>query len=464
MTEDTLSALGASTLDTRPIRIKRLRTESLFLEETKGLERRERDRYGNMIWNLMTFDFAPKVKLVDIVGHKMDNEIDTEHEGPMRSVVDHYHGRANRNELNQVLKFFSVFLIQRARREPNFNKQLFLLFKAVDLLRMLTQYSTWCAHRDAESLVFTIFDELGSQKGERFANYQRTEHRVFPLMKKLHEVPRDFVVRLELADELARQMSFFDAYVQYDFLRRFYPRFYTQQNLERRLGVIYARTAGIFQNMLDHLGRGYRDARKVNSFIERYNRAFAGRKDVLESFSADVKGGPERVARGLRHAAETWYRKALAIKVLSPEIQVQCAMALGRNLGAERRGKEALSVLMDGYRFWSGIGGGADAGRQIEIIQRRIGYLEHVIKIGRASGRKDAINFANLEQRDLLGKLDELVRQNESYKRKREEIVAQMNESDEDGDLPDGVAAMRRGTAAAVAPVRGRRPRPVRRG
>lgn len=427
----------------RPVTIKRLRTESQFVEETKGLERRERDKYDSMIWNLMRLDLAPKVQIMDLVGARLDQPIDTGHERSLRTVVDHYHGRPDRAELSQVLKFFSVYLLQRARREPSFTKQLFLLFKAVDLLRMLTQYSTWCVHRDSEALVFTIFDELGAQKGERFAKYQQTEYRIYPLIKKLHEVPRDFTVRLELAEELTRQTSFFDAFVQYDFLRRFYPRFYSERNLERRLGVIYSRIAGLFQNMLDHLGRGYRDARKINSFIERYNRNFATRKTALMPFS-DAKGGTERVARALSRTAESWYRKALAIKLLPPEVQVQNALALGRNLGMERRGKEALSVLMDGYRFWSGIGADVDAGRQIEIIQRRIGYLEQVIKIGRASGRKDAINWSNIEQRDLLGKLDELVRQNESYKRKREEIVAQMNEGAEDDDVPEFVAAMRR--------------------
>jgi hypothetical protein len=125
-------------------------------------------------------------------------------------------------------------------------------------------------------------------------------------------------------------------------------------------------------------------------------------------------------------------------------MQVQNALALGRNLGAERRGKEALSVLMDNYRYWSGMGGGTDAKRQIEVNQRRIGYLEQIIKAGRAFGRKDAVNFANLEQRDLLGKLDELVRQNESYKRKREEVIAQMQEDVDDEDVPEFIANMRR--------------------
>jgi hypothetical protein len=430
----------------RPITLKRLRVESQFLEETKGLERKERDRYGSQLWNLMRLDFAPKVKLIDLVGPRVDAAIDTEHEGSIRSVVDHYHGRPDRADLHQVLKFFSVYLLQRARREPSFAKQQFLLFKAVDLLRMITQYSTWCVHRDAEALVYAIFDDLGTQKEERFAKYRDRELRIYPLMKKLHEVPRDFVLRLELADELGRQTSFFDALVQYDFLRRFYPRFYTASNLERQLGVIYSRVAGLFQNMLDNLGRDYRDARKLNGFIERYNRQFATRKDSLVPFTQDGKGTADRVARGLRHTAENWYRRALAVKVLPAETLVQNAAAFARNLAGERRHKEALNVLMENYRYWSGIG------QSVESLQRRINYLEQLTKIAGQAGKRDQVNWANLEQRDHLAKLDELIRQSESYRKRREEILREAREGAEEPEPPALAAAVTR-----AAPARGRR-------
>jgi len=417
-------------LGERPITLKRFKTESQFLDETKGLERKERDRYGSMLWNLVRLDFAPKVRIMDIVGPRADAAIEYGHEDSLRSVVDHYHGQSDRADLNRVLKFFAVYLMQRARREATFAKQQFLLFRAVDLLRMLTQFSSWCVHRDAEALVFGIFDDLGTQKMERYARYRDSELRIYPLMKKLHEVPRDFILRLELADELGRQTSFFDAFVQYDFLRRFYPRFYTERNLERRLGVIYSRMALLIQDMLDHLGKGYRDARKVNSFIERYNRSFATKRDVLVPFAQDGKDTPQRAARALRHNAEQWYRKALASKLLPPDIQIVNAGNLARNLAGERRFREAVSVLTDAYKYWGGIG------HTVESLQKRIGYLEQIVKAGIQAGRRDQVNWATMEQRDHLGKLDDMVKASEEYKKRREEILKQAREGVDD-EVPD---------------------------
>ena len=434
-----------ASLGERPITVKRYRTETQFLETTKGLERKERDRYGSGLWNLMRLDFAPKVQIIDIVGPRADAPIEFDHEGSLRSVVDHYHGQSDRAGFIQVLKFFSVYLLQRARRETTFSKQQFLLFRAVDLLRMLTQYSTWCVHRDAEALVYGVFDDLATHKPEHFGHYRDSELRIYPLMKKLHEVPRDFVLRLELADELGRQTSFFDAYVQYEFLRRFYPRFYTERNLERRLGTIYSRIALLTQDMLDHLGKNYRDARKVNSFIERYNRSFAAKGELLVPFVQDGKGTPERAARALRGNAEQWYRKALAIKLLPGAMQVQNAVNLSRNLSGQKRFKDAVSLLTDSYKFFSGIGD------DVESLQKRIGYLEQLIKAGIQAGRKDQVNWASQEQRDHLGKLDDLIKQTEDSKKKRDEILRIAREGTEEDEIPDFAKTFRRPKPGAKA-------------
>ncbi|MCH8883678.1 MAG: hypothetical protein IIA41_09310 [SAR324 cluster bacterium] len=426
MTEVTPQAEPRAGGGDQPVALRKLRAETRFIHETRGLERQERDRYSSMLWNLMRLDLAPKVKIIDIVGTQLDSAIGTEDERSIARVVDHYHNRPTHAELNQVLKFFSAFLMQRARREPSFSGQQFLLFKAVDLLRMLTQYSTWAAHPDSESLVYVIFDAMGTGHPDRFGNYRETELTVYPLMKRLHDAPRDFNIRLRLGDELSKQTSFFDALVQYDFLRRFYPRFYRDRHLDQRLTVIYSRVAGLFQNMLDHLGRGYRDARKLNSFIDRYNRHFASRKEAIVPITDASRAAGGKTARGLRQAAERWYRRALAIKVGPPHLQTENAAKLGKNLLGERRLREALAVMTDGYRYWRGLP------EEPEYLRRRVEYLQQLFDIGVRMGRRDQVAWANEEQREHGGRLEEMVRAQSEYTRRREQILLDARDEEPD--------------------------------
>jgi hypothetical protein len=194
--------------------------------------------------------------------------------------------------------------------------------------------------------------------------------------------------------------------------------------------------------MLDHLGKAYRDARKVNSFIERYNRSFAAKREMLVPFLQDGKGTPERAARALRHNAEQWYRKALASKLLPAEMQVQNASNLARNLVGERRFREAVGVLTDGYKYWSGVG------HTVETLQSRIRFLEQLLKAGMQAGRRDQVNWANIEQRDHLGKLDDMVKASEDYKKRREEILKQAREGVDD-EVPDFAKHFRRAKPGA---------------
>ena len=64
-----------------PIRLRRLRTENEFRESTRGIERREREKYRSMLWNMMRMDLAPKVQIMDLVGVNLDGVIGTHHIG-----------------------------------------------------------------------------------------------------------------------------------------------------------------------------------------------------------------------------------------------------------------------------------------------------------------------------------------------------------------------------------------------
>ena len=411
-----------------PIRLRRLRTESGFRETTRGIERREREKYRSMLWNMVRMDLAPKVQIMDLVGNNLDSAIGTGDEGSLRSVMDFYHKRPDRSELMQVLKFFSVYLIQRARRETTFTAQQFLLFKAIDLLRNIVHYSTWSVHGDAEGMVYAIIDDMDKQKPGRFARYAETEHRIYVMMKKLQKMPRDFALRIELGDEYVKQTSFFDALVQYDFLNRFYPRFFKDRNLDVRLALIYAKITALFQDMIDHHGQGYRDARKANSFIERYNREFGTRKVFLTPIRDLNRAQLAESARSLRKAAEVWYRRTLALQMLRPQIRTECAHNLARNLMQDGRWREAHALLTQNYRYWSALTS------EIEGLEGQVAYLDTTINAAVKLRRQDQVAWANGEQREARMRLDAMVKTKTDYMRRRDEIKreAAADEDDED--------------------------------
>ena len=411
-----------------PIRLRRLRTESEFRETTRGIERREREKYSSMLWNMVRMDLAPKVQIMDLVGNKLDGAIGTGEEGSLRSVVDFYHKKPNRSELMQILKFFSVYLIQRARRETTFTAQQFLLFKAIDLLRNIVHYATWSVHGDAEGMVYAIIDDMDKQVPGRFAQYAETEHHIYIMMKKLQRVPRDFPLRIELGDEFVKQTSFFDALVQFDFLNRFYPRFFKDRNLDLRLALIYAKITALFQDMIDHIGKGYRDARKLNSFIERYNREFGTRKVILVPIRDLNRQQIAESARSLRIAAEVWYRRTLALKMVKPQLRTECAHNLARNLMQDGRWREAHALLTENYRYWSALTS------EIEGLEGQVAYLDTTINAAVKLRRRDQVAWANGEQREARMRLDGMVKTKTDYNKRRDEIKREAEADDDDED------------------------------
>src|SRR3970040_905102 len=163
--------------------------------------------------------------------------------------------------------------MQQARKEPQADKQQFLLFKAADFARMIVQYSAMSTSADAEALVFGIFVALGGAYGEPFSTYARHEERIYQIMRRLQTMPQDLTVRLKLGEALTEQTSYFDALVQYHALLRILIRRGEAGNRQR--GWIVARIGDLFQRLSQITSSRLKDARKLRAFIDRYNRDFA---------------------------------------------------------------------------------------------------------------------------------------------------------------------------------------------
>ncbi len=332
-----------------PVTLRQMRVEAIYRYETQNLDRGERDRYSNFLWNVVRLDMGPKVTLTDLVGASKDRALDSGQENDLSSFIEFY-TRKERGHLIPVLRFFSAYLMQQARQAKDLRLQLFLVFKAVDLLRLIVQHSTYSVSYDAETLVGGIFTDLGQQLPDRFRNYQETEFRIHTLMRRLHHTPNDHSARAQLAAAYASQTSFYDALVQYQVLLRVLPNMRVDQ--DRRRGLIHVHLGELYQGLADMSAADLRDGRKLRNFIERYNRDHPGRNAQLQPLSGADPAGLRRVQRSFRDLAIRANSAAVQVHALEPHVLIATYAQLGHNLIGEGRYKEAAAQLREGNRFY----------------------------------------------------------------------------------------------------------------
>jgi tetratricopeptide (TPR) repeat protein len=362
-----------------------LRTEAEFRRDTRDLDREERDRYSSFLWNMVRLDLGPRVSITDVVGITADRPLDYQDEAQLKSSVDFY-SRRDPQQLIRVLKFFACYVLQQARTETAFPRQLFLVFKAVDLLRMVVQYSPYCVNSEAETIVYGVFIDLGSAKPQRFGKYMKTEAQIHQLMRRLQMAPNDHQARLNMAEQLMQQTSLFDALVQYHMLLRLYPPM--RPEVDRRRGYVYLKLAQVFQDIMDNVTGPIQDARKLKNFVERYNRDFAERGREIPPVTGTDRKELERTLRGVRGLANTYYARALAVQVLDPRLLLDVVTRLGRNYMEEGRFGEAVDVLVDGAKLWRHVGESA------ESLRRRVAYFELAATAASKANRREQFAWA----------------------------------------------------------------------
>jgi thioredoxin-like negative regulator of GroEL len=383
----------------KPVRVRRIRTETEFRRETLGLPEEEAEKYDNPLRKLLRPLIGPKSLLKDVVGPHADVPIDRNREHLLDRSVAYY--RREPAELLRVLKYYISYLMRQARREVSFSKQVFLLFKVVDLARMMVQFSPGAIHRRAETIILSIFVDLGFQKSGRFRHYFDSQLEIHRLMRSLAFSPADTEVRLKLADQLVRQTSFLDAFMQYRLLLERYPR--TPRDTDTSRGLVIVKIAGIFQNMAHHAALGeYQDARKIKVFIERYNRDFAGKGGKLRAVRSNNPRQIARAARSLRKQANRWYLQALAIRSLEPEMWMDAAYQLAKNLYADSSHRQALRLLRALYPYWEHVTEREGA------LKARLNFLDMISLVAARLRNTAVANWAVAESADCRRRLAEI--------------------------------------------------------
>ena len=379
-----------------------MRVETDFRRATYRLERKERDNYSSMLWNAMRLERKPTVTIRDVVGPTLDNAVDYQHEGKLKETMDYYSRKSDPRELIQVLRFYCAYLLPQARREPVPEKQLFLLFKVVDFARTIVQYSSFAVSRDAETLVWGIFYDLGMQRPQVFGRYMDTEQAIYNMMKRLQVAPLDHATRMQLAERMIKQTSYFDALVQYQYLLERFPTVHREDDVRR--GRVYLLIADIFQGLSQYAEGGttrYTDARKMRNFIERYNRSYARRGRGLPPIAGAQESQLKRAERALRAIANEWYLRAMPVRAMEAKPITEAVFKVGANHMKDGQAKEALKILREGYPYWRRVPESA------ELLPERIEYLSLIVAAAVRSKQRGAADWANREMRDHESRLRE---------------------------------------------------------
>jgi len=417
---------GSGPYKGKPLVFRAMRAEADFRRLTRGIDRDEREKYDSFLWNMIRMDPAPKVAIRDVVGSAHDNVVGFEHESPLKSSLDHYYNRNDRGEMVRVLKFYCAYMMQQARKGVDQSHQIFAAFKAVDFARMIIQYSPYCVNSDAEALVFGIFYDLGEQIPAHFRRYLNYEQRIYDMMKRLQVAPLDDAVRMELADHFIKQSCAMDAVVQYHFMMSRMPK--QPRDSDSRRGRIYVKLGEIFKELSEYASQApeeIQDARKLKNFIERYNREFAVAGKHIVQLEGPSSNQLRKTAVSLRREAIRWLAGAAVVKTLNPRLVAQVVESLSELYLVEKRNKEALKLLADGYSSWNRV---ADSE---ESMKGRVDYLNRMIPLAMQLRNKKLAAWGNQELREAQNRLNELL----SQQRAKEKRIAEIKGGGDDADM-----------------------------
>lgn len=388
-----------------------MRVELQYRNETRNLQRRERDKYGNLLWNMMSLNMGPRVTIADLVGPNQDARLDFKDEVRLQGNIGYYQGRSNPNELIQVLKFFTTYLMQQARKEQDPRRQQFLLFKAVDLARMIVQHSPLSVNAEAEAMVLGIFVALANAHGQPFITYARREDLVYRLMRRLAMVPRDLPLRVKLGEALVEQTSYFDGLVQYQAMLHILV--HQGELVMRNRGWVVARMGDLFQQLSDITASRLKDARKLRMFIDRFNRDFAEGGQKLPRLQDVNVMNVSRVRQALLGEAAKWYVQAANDIHLDRRQRLRAAARAAENLNSLGRPREALAVVHDHIGLWSRVQETEATLREHQDFLRQMSNAALRVK------RRDLMELANREGTEVAGKLSEIEQRRHAHEQAR---------------------------------------------
>ena len=252
-----------------------LRRNIVSLPETEAIEEQ----------GFLNHLFGGRLK-VSLLALRKQIEQGTVHEESIDSHLRHYLKKGNTKIYRQHLLSIAQMCIKQARMEKDKNRQLPLLFKAIDLLRMTIQYSEGAVDVTASNVIIHIFSTFPDE----FSQKWQLEQEVFRLSVELHKAQHrlkdigfgdkeNVALRTKIALLSAQQKNYYDAFVQFSNILKFY-QFRNDEDPQVVLNRAksHAWIGNVFQELIHYVQPG--NATILKNFVYRYNRDHATPKNA----------------------------------------------------------------------------------------------------------------------------------------------------------------------------------------
>lgn len=206
-------------------------------------------------------------------------------EDAIDSHLRYYLKRQDHPLYRQHLLGIAYICLKQARAETHKEKQMPLLFKTVDLLRMYIQYSDDAIDVTASTMIIHIFSTFPMSFEEKWDLEKEVFQTYVELLKTKHRTAqigfgdKDNVgLRIKIARLSAKQKNYYDALVQFSKILEIYKlrREGDPQVLLNRVRT-HAWIGNVFQELIHYAQPG--KATMLVNFIYRYNRDNATRKE-----------------------------------------------------------------------------------------------------------------------------------------------------------------------------------------
>ena len=394
-----------------PVKLTLMRAESDFRRDTRHLPREEQERYGSMVMNLIRFESGPKVFLTELVGPGQDRDVKMADEERLSRILAYYANKANKGEMLNVVKYLAAYYLQQARKEVSYAQQFYLLFRAVDLCRMIVQYSTYAMNADAEALVLGVFVDLSAADTgfDHAANCQRV---VYDLMKKLQVSPSEISLRLKLADSLVEQGSYMDALVQLMTALKIYRP--GPKGNDKVHGVIFAKTGDVLNKVAEVTPERLKDGRKLKNFVSRYNWEYAEKGRELPD-PQRLNSQSLNVLRSILLGEVTqWYVRGTDVPALDRLARLTLVKKAAQIYMEINKMPAALHLLEQGYHLWHKVPFSQG------VMEEQAEYLNMLVQTATRTNKRDSIGWAGQELsrlREELGVMHKEAKQKEAFRK-----------------------------------------------
>ncbi len=254
--------------------------ELLHRPQVRDLHEAEAQQMQNVLMNLFSGKLEVTLKYLQkqLEQGKISEDAIDQH-------LRYYLRKGNIATYRMHLLFLTYTCLKQARLERTKEKQIPLLFKAIDLLRIYIQYTDEALDMMASSIIVHIFSVFPPAFDEKL----ELEREVFQSYAELFKTKRktakygfgekdNVSERIKIARLYAQQKNYYDAFVQFSkTLEIFQYRSDDDPQALLNRARSHAWIGSIFQEMIHYAQAG--QATILNTFIYRYNRDYATRKN-----------------------------------------------------------------------------------------------------------------------------------------------------------------------------------------